>query len=168
MKLNLGCGKDYRKGYINIDKCHKFSDLSFDLEKVPYPFKDNSIEKILAENVMEHLINFEQALDELHRILKPAGVIEILVPHFSSFHGIGVVQHKRVFYYDSLSYCDVKKEPDDYEYGNRKWEIIENRIIFKKNILNCLFNKHKHIYTTTFLAYLFPAESVKFILKKPC
>ena len=46
-KLNLGCGTDYRKGYINVDvsrniKVDVLADLNLGL-----PFKDNVFEEVL-------------------------------------------------------------------------------------------------------------------------
>jgi len=54
-KLNLGCGTDHRKGWVNLD----FSELGLaevkhDMLKFPYPFKDNEFDYILASHVLEH------------------------------------------------------------------------------------------------------------------
>lgn len=46
MKLNLGSGVKSLKGYTNVDKYKHGNNTQIlhDLEKFPYPFKDNSID----------------------------------------------------------------------------------------------------------------------------
>ena len=46
MKLNLGCGKNIKEGYINIDKVKEGADIIHDLEVYPYPFEDNKFDQI--------------------------------------------------------------------------------------------------------------------------
>ena len=45
------------------------------------PFADQSFDSILLTEVLEHLPDDRAALRELHRILKPGGVLSISVPH---------------------------------------------------------------------------------------
>ena len=47
MKLNLGCGKDYIDGWINVDFYDDLNcDVTHDLEEFPWPWDDNSISEI--------------------------------------------------------------------------------------------------------------------------
>jgi SAM-dependent methyltransferase len=114
MKLNLGCGDDIRNGYLNIDKYIK-ADKQIELNKVPYPFKTNSVDEILALNILEHLNNPYDILMEWHRICKHGAVIKILVPHFSSGNAWGDIQHTRpysvgaFFNKDICNYFEVVK-----------------------------------------------------------
>ena len=95
-KLNLGCGRFKKEGYVNVDFCNEtFPDVLHDLNKFPYPFPDNSFDVIEADHVLEHLNDPFGAMKELHRILKPGGALEIRVPHFS--RGFTHPDHKRGF-----------------------------------------------------------------------
>jgi SAM-dependent methyltransferase len=44
------------------------------------PFADASFERIIASEVMEHIPDDESALHELHRVLKPNGILAVTVP----------------------------------------------------------------------------------------
>lgn len=49
-------------------------------------------------------------------------------------------------------------------YTDRLWSIQNVRLVFGNAGLEWFFNRHKHIYTTTILAYLFPAYEIKFVM----
>jgi len=83
MKLNLGCGLDKKQGYINIDIRKEVNpDLIWNLENIPYPFETNSVEEIIAKDVLEHFPfrKVENILKEWFRILKPQGKLYIQTP----------------------------------------------------------------------------------------
>lgn len=85
--LNLGCGDDLRKGFINVDKFfgraqetvgHQIKGC--DLSESPWPFEDSTIDFILARDIIEHLPDKIATMNELWRVLKPGGCVHIEVP----------------------------------------------------------------------------------------
>ena len=46
------------------------------------PFKDNFYSSVICSEVLEHIQNPEDAIDELVRVLKPGGVLALSVPRF--------------------------------------------------------------------------------------
>ena len=97
-KLNIGCGRNVKKGYINLDVVRLPGvDVVHDLEKFPYPFDDNTFDLIEASQVLEHVDNLRGVMKELARILKPGGKLKIDVPHFSSNTAYMDPTHKRFF-----------------------------------------------------------------------
>lgn len=95
-KLNLGCGADKKEGYVNIDVNPLVNpDVVHDLNKLPYPFPDNTFDQIEAFHILEHLDKPFVIMKELHRILKPGGRLHIKVPHFS--RGLTHSEHKAGF-----------------------------------------------------------------------
>lgn len=83
-KLNLGCGKFPKKGYINVDhRADVGADVVQDLNQFPYSFADNEFDLVEADHVLEHLNEPLRVMREVHRILKPGGVFHLRVPHFS-------------------------------------------------------------------------------------
>ena len=86
MKLNLGCGDKKREGFCNVDICGD-PDLKCDLSQFPWPFEDGTIDEVYSEHFLEHVLDFERTVTEIHRILKPGGIMHFKVPHFrSSFY----------------------------------------------------------------------------------
>lgn len=79
--LNLGCGKDLRKGFVNIDL---YSDdpnvIGMDVRKLELP--DESTDLILASDILEHFSHREidAVLAEWARVLKPGGKLLIRCP----------------------------------------------------------------------------------------
>jgi len=85
IKLNIGCGTDYKDGWINIDNNSDNNieklDLNWDMRN-PLPFKDNSADFVFNEHFIEHLTPEESRLiiKDLMRVLKPGGVLRIATP----------------------------------------------------------------------------------------
>jgi predicted SAM-dependent methyltransferase len=81
MKLNLGCGGDYKEGYINVDAFDKtVADKimhAYDLK-----FKDNIFDEISIIQLIEHLgiVGSIHCLSECFRVLKPGKKIIIETP----------------------------------------------------------------------------------------
>lgn len=97
MKLNLGCGNNYREGWTNLDKYPAFhADVYHDLEEL-LPFPSGSCSEISASHIFEHVYNFIPLMNECHRILCPAGLLNIRVPWFSGNWGVGDPSHVRYF-----------------------------------------------------------------------
>lgn len=57
-----------------------------DLERDRIPFQDNFFDLVVANQVFEHLKNIYSPLSEIHRVLKPGGILVFSVPNLASFH----------------------------------------------------------------------------------
>jgi glycosyltransferase involved in cell wall biosynthesis len=80
MKLNLGCCDAAIPGFVNVDivagpGVDQVADLS-----APWPWSDNSIEYVRAWDIIEHLPDKIQTMNEIYRVLAPGGRAEIAVP----------------------------------------------------------------------------------------
>jgi len=84
MRLNLGCGDDIRKGFINLDirslKDMSVCDVSNDKEMKRYRGAD----EILALDILEHFPREEarRVLKMWIELLRPGGMITIRCPDF--------------------------------------------------------------------------------------
>lgn len=78
MRLNLGCSDGHVQGYVNVDICEP-ADLIVDLRE-RWPWDDSSIEEIRAHDIFEHLPDKIHTLNETYRVLRPRGVLNLIVP----------------------------------------------------------------------------------------
>ena len=94
--LNLGCGENKKAGYVNLDWQEAVqADVVHDLNRFPYPFSDDTFDVIGAFHVIEHLDRPFAVMKELHRMLKPGGMLQIRVPRFS--RGFTHAEHSHGF-----------------------------------------------------------------------
>ena len=127
LRLNLGCGRNLKEGFTNVDVSGK-PDVKYDLDKYPYPFKANSVDFILAAHVLEHLDKPLTFLKECQRILKKGGRMEIRVPHVSAFGGsFGTMEHKSFFHERAID--DVTgKNPEATMFNEPYFKLIKEII----------------------------------------
>jgi hypothetical protein len=132
MKLELGCGRAPTPGYVHHDRwAHApHVELSFDLNVVPWPIADDSVEHLRAIDVFEHLdVDVRVWLDECHRILQSDGILVMRLPAYDNPLSFRDPTHKRLFHPQSFLYwCPqnpgmVWQEFGRYYFGPdyRKW-----------------------------------------------
>lgn len=113
-KLNLGCGKDIKEGYVNLDFYPLPGvDLVADITK-KLPFDDDTFDEVFTAHVLEHMEDLNFLMSELHRVTKKTGVIKIFVPHFTNFGAYTDPTHKRFFGYFTMDYYMDKNEMSFY------------------------------------------------------
>ncbi len=122
-KLNLGCGRDIKKGFVNVD-IQKANDIdkSFDFDKFPYPFEDNTFDYVYTDNVFGHLEDIKKVLKEIYRISKKDAIIEIIVPYYNCKAAFGDVTHKHFFNASSM---------DNFIINPEKFQINKKEIVKK-------------------------------------
>lgn len=82
-KLQIGCGYNVHKGWLNTDyQPANFNIMFLDASK-KFTFKDNTFDYIFSEHIFEHL-KYSAAfnmLKESYRVLKKGGKIRIATPN---------------------------------------------------------------------------------------
>ena len=81
-KLNIGCGADIVKDWINADLYYEHSDVvKADILALPEEWT-NHFEEVFCRHVLEHvgIRDVPVALANLHRVLQPNGKCVISVP----------------------------------------------------------------------------------------
>lgn len=105
MRLNLGCGRDYREGWVNVDRNSGYKiDKEADFERPPWPFDDSSADEILISEVLEHLEDVVESMRELHRICRPGGKITVKVPYYKWRGAFWDPTHKHFFVEETFDY----------------------------------------------------------------
>ena len=128
-KLNLGCGLDYRKGWVNLDFNKKVkADVYANFEK-KLPFEDDTFDYIYTHYVLEHVKDFFSVVDELYRISKPNAIIEIYVPHYTSIYNLKYPFHYQSFGIGSFI-CFTKESDNNQRYAKAKFFILKEELHF--------------------------------------
>ena len=167
-KLNLGSGLKVLKGYVNVDLTKKYgAEIVYDLEKFPYPFKNNEFDEILMDNVLEHLDDTIKVMEELWRISKNGAKITIFVPLSPTYWGFLDPTHRQFFTFNTFDYF-TKEHVLNY-YSKARFKIVYRRIRFHPvlKIFEPLFNIHERVqkFYSIFLAGIIPPFMLKIILE---
>jgi ubiquinone/menaquinone biosynthesis C-methylase UbiE len=169
-RLNLGAGVDIKQGYINTDITPGPGiDVVHDLNKVPYPFKDNEFDEILAYSILEHVDDLVKTMDELYRILKPGGKLDIIAPHYNGPGAWGNPTHRRTFTYQSFLYFTKGYTLETYFKNLFSRGIVRLRFGKKIQVWNYLIeflaNRFPYVYENSFFS-VFPASGIRAVLIK--
>lgn len=84
--LNLGSGaRIIRKDVIDVD-FYPFPNVKVVADIAKLPFKNNSVDAVICEAVLEHTKDPQIVVKEIKRVLKLNGIVYIVVPFIFSFH----------------------------------------------------------------------------------
>lgn len=84
--VNIGSGAEIiRTDVINVD-AEAYPGVSVAADIHTLPFQDNSLDAVIAESVLEHLRDPVRAVKEMHRVLKPGGLLYIVIPLIIGYH----------------------------------------------------------------------------------
>lgn len=107
-RLNVGCGRFTREGWINLDRRPGPGvDVVADLDAVratPIPLPDESVDEFLLSHVIEHLEDPLGLMQELWRIAKPGAIAAIRVPHGASDDAWEDQTHRRPYFVGSFGF----------------------------------------------------------------
>jgi predicted SAM-dependent methyltransferase len=165
IKLNLGCGSVRPIGWINTD-----SSLNANIQKIPFigksfaklfnpveyksenfvymnlnkkwRYNDNSIDIVYASHLFEHLTlkSTDLFLKEANRVLKPGGVIRIVVPDLLQ------IAKKYIAEYEQNSFEAESTKFIMWAINMHREGQYGNVGIFKKLILEWQGYPHQHKY----------------------
>lgn len=75
-----------------------------DLGVAPYPFADASVDEVYSSHVVEHVPDLILFMNEVHRILKPGGEVEIRHPYAMSKRAFQDPTHVRFIPEETWAY----------------------------------------------------------------
>ena len=164
MKLNLGCGDKKMEGYVNVDVCGT-PDLNYDLSCFPWPFEDNSADEVFSSHFLEHVPDYEKTILEIHRILKPDGILHFLVPHFRNPVSVWHL-HKWTF---SIFTCDLLCAKIPYQWGGKqlfKKEKVHINFVFINRLIGRPLAWFANIWPICWDWLGLPIDEVEFVGRK--
>ena len=106
--VNLGSGHLCYPEAINVDAVALPGvDVVHDLDVFPWPFDDQSQDEVWAPSIFEHVEDPIAFMRECWRILKPGGLLHLVVPHWQSENAFTDPTHKRFLTERSFDYWCV-------------------------------------------------------------
>lgn len=101
--------------YIGIDRVKLPGvDIICDITQ-GLPLGNETVDESICIHVLEHIPNLEFIMREIHRVLKPGGMLKIWVPHCFSPGAFGDSTHLRFFTFDTFTQFD-EGHPASYYY----------------------------------------------------
>lgn len=106
LRLNLGCGRDIRPGWVNIDSAPLPGvDYVVDFDGKPVlPFDDGSVAYSEGVHVIEHLADPLPFMEELWRVTRPGGRAVFRCPYGSTDDADEDPTHVRRMFAGSWAY----------------------------------------------------------------
>ncbi|MBU1197732.1 class I SAM-dependent methyltransferase [Candidatus Micrarchaeota archaeon] len=167
MKLNLGCGNVHKEGFINIDsEKTSAADQIVDLNRYPWPFPSNSIDVVYCSHFLEHVDEPVKAIEEIYRILKKNGGLEVIAPYYASPGAFYDLTHRSFFGYKTF---DPFSDNREYNYISKaRFRIGKRKLVFSKTHhvlgVQAFANAFPRIYED-FMAMVFPAREIHFFME---
>jgi len=171
VKLDIGCGNNKKKGFIGMDIITSSDiDIVGDVGKYGIPLKDNSVDEIFSFHFLEHVEDVMTIVEEIHRVLKIGGIVEIVVPHFSN---IGSYHWLHKTYWNARGLDMFEKIHMHHRYcPNINLEILVRNIEFseKRKYKPTIFEKimsiaHGTLYEK-YLSSIIRAYQIRVIMRK--
>jgi hypothetical protein len=159
LRLNLGCGRNIKTGWVNVDFAERENklDIVCDLSK-EFPFDESSCSYIYSEHLIEHLewLDGHTLIKKCFKSLQAGGVLRIVFPDFEKIFNAYVNKDD-----DFLKNMSRGLDDEDYGYYERvynhpeeirkervhnpppDWHLSNNEEDRKKVILR--IRKHKYL-----------------------
>jgi ubiquinone/menaquinone biosynthesis C-methylase UbiE len=182
--LELGCGNRKRlNNSIGVDLLDYDSvDIVGDVFAVLARIPDTVVDAVHSHHFFEHVSPLDTLMNELARVIKPGGRLEVVVPHFSNPYFYSDYTHKIFFGLYSFSYFTqdnfLKRKTPHYN-RTLAFELQEVHLRFRsarpfyirygiKVVLEKIFNYNtfmKEFYEEN-LCWIFPCYEIKFTIIK--
>jgi SAM-dependent methyltransferase len=157
--LLFGSGNMKKDNALRIDINPRVQpDVLHDLDSFPYPFPDHTFSRIECYDILEHLDDLVNVMQEIHRIGRHKAPVIITTPHFSSSNAYTDPTHRHFLGYYSF----------DYFTGENEWSFYTNVHFEKKDVylhfypslinrcISIIANRRPKFYERR-LAWIFPA-----------
>lgn len=174
LKLDLGCGSSKQTDFTGVD-CLKLPgvDIVHNLNEFPYPFADSTVSEVRLDQVLEHLFEPLQVMEEVYRICCNGAYVMVGVPYFRSYYAVIDPTHRNFFSSQWFNYFDPHHPfYQKYQYTSAQFRVerIEfdrefkaARLGFLHRILIRIAETKTGLYEDR-LAHLLPLSSLTYYL----
>jgi len=126
IKIDIGCGKNKKLGYIGID-IDPNSKADIIASALNLPLENDSVDEVVSFHLVEHFLPNEaqQFFDEIYRILKPMGVANIKIDKDWSVKRLFAKDPTHKYRYKAK---EIKKMIKKFSFGEARDKIYFFRI----------------------------------------
>jgi SAM-dependent methyltransferase len=141
LRLNLGCGRDIRPGWVNID-CVPLPGVDHVVDfdgKPELPFDDDAVAYSEGSHVIEHLADPLPFMAELWRVTRPGGLAVFRCPYGSTDDADEDPTHVRRMFAGSWGYFGQPhywRVAASYGYGG-DWQPLRIELIMFPGLEGC-------------------------------
>jgi SAM-dependent methyltransferase len=171
--LDIGCGRNKHPGSVGLDHMPLPGvDVVASLEQV-LPFNDGEFDAVFANQVLEHVRDMVGLMAEIHRILRPGGILLAHVPYFRSSWAHIDPTHVRGSTINSLdffvagTYCHEGYRFGDYDFTSREVYLDQDYpSTLLRHVLTPLAIAKPFRYENSILSMMYPFEQISYVLTK--
>lgn len=184
LTVEVGCGPTKRyAGSIGIDAVdYDGVDIVGDAKEALQSIPAGSADLVTSSHFLEHVEDVGAMLDEMIRVVRTGGLLEVIVPHFAHPYFSSDPTHTRRFGLYTFSYLATedlfrRKVPAYVQRSNV--QLIKVDLIFKstrpfyirhgiKRLVGWIFNSCRYfqeLYEENF-CYLFPCYEIRYVMRK--
>jgi len=146
--LDIGCGYHKWPGSVGLDIAPlEGVDVVHDLNQFPYPFPDDSFDRIRVIHVIEHIESIPKTMEEIHRIARHSAVVEIETPHYTDASSWQDPSHR--WHLNTRSFDFFQDDHATNYYSKARFEVLYSYVKLLKafkwlglELLVNLENKH--------------------------
>lgn len=147
--LDVGCGTAKTKGAIGIDRIKLNGvDIVHDLNKFPWPLKDETFDEIYMNDIIEHLDDTIKVMEECYRLLKSGGKLYIRVVYWNHKYSFSDPTHVRFFSEISFEFFTGKRRS---YYTNAKFKLEKFEYIYDRGARRVLRSRRVMNFLSRFL-----------------
>lgn len=171
--LDVGCGLNKYPGSLGIDRNPASrADVICDLDRFPFPFRDQSFDEIRAIHVIEHVSDVIRTMEEFHRLARPGGRVVIETPHYTDFSSFCDPTHR--WHLNSFSFRYFGDDDAGYGfYSEAKFREISVRVKllalwrwFGFELLVNAFPRFRRFWEH-YLCYIVRGKVLTFVFERP-
>jgi len=182
--VELGCGPRKRyPGSIGIDAIDfENVDIVADAAEALRAFPPGSVDLVTSSHFLEHVPDVSQFIEEMVRVVRPGGRIEVVVPHFAHPYFSSDPTHRHRFGLYTFSYLaedgilrrGVPSYVRRHDLHLRSVDLVfkSTRPFYGRHVLKrmvgWIFNSCRYmqeLYEENF-CYVFPCYEIRYVLEK--
>ncbi|MEW6671034.1 MAG: methyltransferase domain-containing protein [Thermodesulfobacteriota bacterium] len=148
-------------------------DVICDLEDSNLPFTSNIFDEVNASHILEHIVNLDNVLNEISRVMKPGAKLQITLPYAGCLRAFQDPTHVRFFTLRTFEYY-INDESSVGGWYQRKYfkRITRRHLVFGRGpislLMSIVVNRSQHLlylYESSILRII-PARDLQVELEK--